>query len=124
MQAAGVGKCPEWQHLVVLLLDEMYIREDLVYNKHSGKLTGFVDLGEVNNHLLAFERKVLGQMEDEPVLAKTVMAFMVRGLFTPLRFTYAVFPCEKISGALLFQPFWEAVYRLERMTFKVIISNY
>ena len=51
MQAADVGKFSEWQQLVVLLLDEMYIHEDLVYNKHFGKLTGFVDLGEVNNHL-------------------------------------------------------------------------
>ena len=58
-------------------------------------------------------------MEDEPAVAKTIMAFMVRGLFTPLRFAYAVFPCEKVTGELLVQPFWEAVYRLERMTFKV-----
>ncbi len=121
MQAAAIGKCPEWQQLVILLLDEMYIREDLVYNKHSGKLIGFVDLGEVNNHLLAFEQKIQCEVEDgAPAIAKTMMAFMVRGLFTPLRFAYAQFPCEKVTGELLFQPFWEAVYRLERMTFKVI----
>lgn len=100
----------------------MYIREDLVYNKHSGKLVGFVDLGSVNNHLLAFERKLHEEADtrsDTPPLAKTMMAFMVRGLFTPLRFAYAQFPCEKVTGELLFQPFWDAVYRLERMTFKV-----
>lgn len=68
----------------------------------------------VNNHLLVFERKVLGQSEDEPALAKTVIAL------NPLRFTYAVFTCEKVTGELLFQPFWEAIHRLERMTFKVI----
>ena len=119
MQAANVGKCPTWQLLVMLLIDEMYIREDLVYNKHTGKLMGFVDLGEVNNHLLAFERKVKGEVEDEPAVAKTILAFMVRGLFTPLRFAYAQFPCAKVTGELLLQPFWQAIYHLERMTFKV-----
>ncbi len=34
-----------WQKLVILLLDEMYIREDQVYNKHSGELIGFTNLG-------------------------------------------------------------------------------
>ena len=53
MQAANVGKCPTWQLLVMLLIDEMYIREDLVYNRHIGKLVGFVDLGEVNNLRMA-----------------------------------------------------------------------
>ena len=57
-QAANIGKCPKWHLLIILLLDEVYIKENLVYNKHSGKLIGYVDLGNVNNHLLAFERKV------------------------------------------------------------------
>ena len=71
------------------------------------------------NHLLAFERKVKGEVEDEPAVAKTILAFMVRGLFTPLRFAYAQFPCAKVTGELLLQPFWQAIYHLERMTFKV-----
>jgi len=40
-----------------LLLNEMYIREDLVYNKHTGQLIGFVNLGDINNHLLEFKIK-------------------------------------------------------------------
>ena len=118
-QAADLAKCPDWKRLVILLLDEMYVREDLVYSKQSGRLVGFVDLGDVNNHLLAFERKLKGDVTSEPPLAKTIMAFMVRGLFTPLRFPYAHFPCTKVTGELLMEPFWQAVYRLERMSFKV-----
>ena len=52
----------------------------------------------------------------EQALAKTMLVFMVKGLFSSLRFPYALFPCNKLSGDL---PFWEAVYRLERMGFKV-----
>ncbi len=89
LQAANVGVCPKWQMLVVLLLDEMYIREGLVYNKHSGEIVGFADLGDINNHLVAFEKQVKGEKKRVPSLAKTMMVFMVRGLFTPLCFAYA-----------------------------------
>jgi hypothetical protein len=45
---------------------------------------------------------------------------MVRGLFTPLRFLYTQFPCCKVTGELLFHPFWEAICRLERIGLMVI----
>ena len=44
---------------------------------------------------------------------------MVRGLFSHLQFAYAYFPCHNITGDLLYDPFWEAVYRLERSGFKL-----
>ena len=104
---------------MVLLLDEMHIREDLVYDKRTGRMIGFTNLGDINNHLLAFERSVEENRTEGNALAKTMMAFMVRGLFTPLRYAYAQFPCAKVTGDLLVEPFWKAVYRLERMGFKV-----
>lgn len=120
IQAAKLDTCHGWQKLVVLLLDEMHIKEDLVYDKHDGTMVGFVNLGDLDNHLLAFERAMSGETEDDGgALAKSMMVMMVRGLFTPLRFAYVQFPCEKITGDLLFHPFWQAVCRLERMGLKV-----
>jgi len=55
-QAMNLESCPGWKKLVFLLLDEMYVREDLVYDKHGGRMIGFVNLGDVNEHLIAFER--------------------------------------------------------------------
>jgi len=40
------------------VFDEVKIK-DLVYDKHSGDIVGFVNLGEANNQLLAFEQKHL-----------------------------------------------------------------
>ena len=118
MNAANAGSCPKWHKLLILLIDEIHIKESLVYDKHSGEMIGFVDLGEVNNRLTAFERSI--EINDKvPSLANSMLVIMARGLFTPLRFPYVQFPCLNISGELLFQPFWEAVYRLERMEFKV-----
>ena len=58
----------------------------VVYSKCNSELVGFVDFGDINNHLLAFEKAVKGEKELLPSLAKTMMVFMVIGLFTPLRF--------------------------------------
>ena len=77
----------EWEKLVVFLLG-MYIKEDLVYEKHEGVLVGFVDLGSVNNHLLTFEPSLDTDTNEYIALAKSVMTFMVRGLFTSLRYPY------------------------------------
>jgi hypothetical protein len=84
--AAILSTCEEWQKLVILLLDEMYVREDLVYDKHTGRMIGFCNLGGVNNHLVAFEKSMdAGDNPVKPKLAKSIMVFMVRGLFTTLR---------------------------------------
>ena len=114
MKAAEVQSCEEWQKCVLLLLDEMHIREGLVYDKHRGELIGFADLGDINNHLLAYEKSLLEPSSTCEPLASTMMVFMVRGLFTKLHFAYAQFPCAKVSGDLLYDPFWEAVARIEK----------
>ena len=36
MDCANISSCPERERNVVIILDEMHIREDLVYDKHSG----------------------------------------------------------------------------------------
>lgn len=36
----------------------MHIREDLVFNKNTGALVGFVNLGETNSHLIDYERSL------------------------------------------------------------------
>ena len=36
MDMADILNCPERDRNIVILLDEMHVREDLVYDKHSG----------------------------------------------------------------------------------------
>lgn len=58
--------------------------------------------------------------EDEAVslpLAKTMFVFMVRGVF------YLQLPCASITGDLLFDPFWEAVFHLERLGLQVLAAT-
>ena len=58
------------------------------------------------------------------LLSNSMMTFMVKGLFSDLEFPYVYFPSRNITGYLLFEPFWEAINRLERSGFHVnIIYN-
>ena len=80
----------EANRYVALLLDEVHIKEDLVYDKHSGSLIGFANMGDINNHLINFERS----LTDEPgelSIASSVLVIMVRGLLSKLNFPYAQF---------------------------------
>lgn len=63
---------------VVLTFDEMKIKEGLVYNKHTGQVVGFTNLGQVNADLEALERRV-NVMADDPTMATHMLSFMVRG---------------------------------------------
>ena len=39
MEAAKIDTCAEFEKFVVLLMDEMHVKDDLVYDKHSGRLS-------------------------------------------------------------------------------------
>ena len=54
--------------------------EGIVYDKHECQVMGVVNLGGVNNQLLNFERHLQGAAD----VAKEVLVFMVRGIFTSL----------------------------------------
>ena len=78
-----------------------------------------------------------GKTEMEP-MAKSMLVFMIRGLFTSLKFPYAQFPCTDLTGEeldileslqicvlscvgdQLFDPIWECIYHLERLGLKIL----
>ena len=123
MEAAKVTSLEEYKKCVIIIIDEMHIKEDLVFDKHTGKLIGFVNLGKVNDLLLQFERSLESSQNSSFPIANTMLVFYVRGLFSDLEFPYTQFACKSLSGDLLYNPFWEAVYRLERMGLKVTAAT-
>lgn len=92
-----------------------------MYDKQTGNLIGYTDLGEVNNHLLTFQRMVESEGSKPAQPAKSMLTFMVKGLFTALKFPYVQFSSTKLTGDCLFQLFWEVVKRLERIGLRVIL---
>ena len=116
---AKLEKLEAWQTHVCLVMDEVKVKEGLVYDKHTGYILGFVDLGSVNNHL----DDLLGQVcsdYDKSVdeVATHMLVFLVRGLFINLKFAYAQFPCQSLNAATLYPIVWDVIRNLELTGFK------
>ena len=105
---------------VILLVDEMYLKEGLVYEKSTGALVGFTDLGGVTQKLLEYEQMLSGNGTQLRQLAKTMMVIMVWGVFTDIHFPYAQFPMASPKGSDIFPLIWRAIDRLECNDLKVI----
>ena len=85
---------------VVLIFDEMKIREDLVYDRTGCHLHGFVNLGDVNNQLQQLEQNVQNDKPHEH-LATEMLTLMIRGVFIKLEFPYASFPTTGIDFGMM-----------------------
>ena len=48
MEAANVVSCPERDKYIIIILDEMHIRENLVYDKHTGIVHSNMHLNNIN----------------------------------------------------------------------------
>ena len=104
MKEAQVDTIQDFQKYVCLVLDEVRVKEGLVYDKHSLQVIGFVNLGDINNQLLNFERAQTNNSQEAitPPIAKHMLVFMVRGIFSELEFPYVRFPCANTSGDIVF----------------------
>ena len=100
MEVAKLATVPEYKKCVCLVFDEVKIREDLVYDKNSFRIVGFVDIGDHNNHMLELER--VQRREQHKPIASNMLVFMVRGLFSHLEFPYVQFPCTSLSSDTIF----------------------
>ena len=113
------SKCDELsegKRYVTILLDEMKIKEDIVYDKITGNMIGFCNLGSINDDLMKCEH---GDSSHPPV-AKYVLAIMVRGLFFKFDFPLAHFATEGVTGDQLYPIVWEGIRIIESTGLKVI----
>ena len=60
-----MSKWADYQKCVVLLVDEVHIKDDLVFDKHSGNILGFINLGNTNNQLIEFEQSIMCEQESQ-----------------------------------------------------------
>ena len=93
------------QKYVAVIMDEMKIQENLVFDKTSGELIGFIDLGDPLTTFANVD-------EDTPV-ASHALAFLVRGLCTNLKHVVAYYFTGNVTSFQLMPLFWKVVAVLE-----------
>jgi len=95
----------EAEKYVVMLFDEMKIQENLVWDKHTGELIGYVDLGNAEVNLATFNAV--------DTIASHVLVLMIRSIVNPFKFSLANFATTAATASQLFTLFWKAVGILE-----------
>ena len=114
---AKFNSIPLYHRNFCLVFDEVKTTEDLVYDKDSGNIIGFVNLGEVNYLMLTFEQAHLNPTP-QPQLATHMLVFMVCGIISELEFPYTQFGCTSVIGDQLYSLVWGCVRHLETAGFK------
>ena len=93
------------QRYVALVTDEMKIQSNLVFDKYSGDLIGFVDLGDPETNYAT--------LGNEDVMATHALAFLVRGMCTDIKHVIAYYFTENVTSYQLMSVFWKIVGVLE-----------
>lgn len=90
---------------IVVLIDEMKIQENLVWDKYTGQLIGFVDFGDTEFNLATLKKT--------NEVASHVLVYLVRGVVNPFKFSFANFATTSATSQQLFAVFWKAVSILQ-----------
>ena len=83
----------------------MKVQEDLVWDKYSNELIGYVDLGDTD-----LNYATLNKVDK---LATHVLVFLVKSIVNPLSYSLATFATDNNKAHQLFPLFWRAVANLE-----------
>ena len=83
----------------------MKVQEDLVWDKYSNELIGYVDLGDTD-----LNYATLNKVDK---LATHVLAFLVKSIVNLLSYSLATFSTDNNKAHQLFPLFWRAVANLE-----------
>ena len=86
-------------------MDEMKIQSNLVFDKVSGDLIGFIDLGDPMTNF--------ANLTDEDPIGTHALAFLVRGLCTDLMHIIAYFFTRNVTSFHIMPLFWRTVAVLE-----------
>ena len=79
MEDAKLRGCAEHEKCVILVIDEVHIKEDIVFDKRKGTLLGFTSLGDMNNKLMGLQQFIAGEETQE--LATSMLVRVGLGSF-------------------------------------------
>ena len=113
--AKKIALFSEIERYVTILFDEMKIQGNLVWDKHSGELKGFVDLGDINANFAT--------LKNTETLVTHVLVFLVKSVVNPLSYRFAAFATDGITAYQIMAIFWQAVKYLENNNLKVIAAT-
>ena len=89
--------------------------QDLVWDKYSGELIGFVDLGDINTNFAT--------LKDVDELATHILVILAKSIVNPLTFSFASFATTGITAHQIMPIFWKGVCYLEQINLHVVAAT-
>ena len=121
LNESGISKL---QLQFTLLMDEMKIKQGLVFSKSTKEIIGFTNLSTVNHELSILTEETDSSTESSLAsyqIAKQMLVFMIRPIFKPsLSFLVALYPSSNRSGEELYPVVMEVVEALELWALPVL----
>nr|XP_054764639.1 uncharacterized protein LOC129271286 [Lytechinus pictus] len=113
----------DYKKNVTLVCDEMKLKSVVAYSSSTGKLLGFVNVGNINNEFREFERYSKGDLGEE--LATHAFMIMVRGIFCSMKQAVAFFPTTALRSGEIYDCVMRTVVKVETAGLKVraIVSD-
>ena len=94
------------QRYIVLMFDEAKIKSTIVWDKHTGQLIGFMDLGDPDLNFVSAEKEI--------PLATHMLVIYLRGICTDLKYPFANFATTAVTSFQLLPIPWSSVFYLEK----------
>jgi hypothetical protein len=115
--AERVKKFPEkHKKYHVLMMDEMYISQNLVFEKSSGKLIGYTKLDTIESEIKNLEELMdaTESVKPEESLASKVLVYMIKGVSNGIKEVVATFAVKNLSANQLKDWTWHVIGDLEK----------
>ena len=121
LNESGISKL---QLQFTLLMDEMKIKQGLVFSKSTKEIIGFTNLSTVNHELSILTEETDSSTESSLAsdqIAKQMLVFMIRPIFKPsISFPVALYPSSNLSREELYPVVMEVVEALELWALPVL----
>ena len=91
---------------------EMKIQSNLVWNKHTGELIEYVDLGDTELHYATLEKT--------ENIATHILAFLICSIINPFKFSLANFATSSASESQIFTLLWKSISNCELNSLTVL----
>ena len=96
----------------VMLMDEMKIQENLVWDKHTGDPIGYVDFGDPELNYATLQKST--------DIATHVLVFLLHSVVNPCKFSLANFATTGATSSQMFPLLWKAISICELHSLKVL----
>lgn len=122
-----IADMEDYQAYHSMYYDEVYISQNLVFNKTTGKMMGYSKLSAADEEYNKLEQ-VLSSESDQPIIDETppiatkMLAFMVKGTASGICEVVASFTVNNLSKEDLFHKHWSVVEACEAAGVKIICS--